>query len=50
MKEQFVPAERRDIASSNADNEFNRAFDKENINFNIHSRSAKFNMASTFKI
>ena len=35
MKEQFVPAEHRDIASSNADNEFNRATDEENIDFNI---------------
>ena len=34
MKE-FVPAEHRDIASSNADNEFNRATDEENIDFNI---------------
>ena len=35
LKEQLVPAERRDIASFNADNEFNRATDEENINFNI---------------
>ena len=35
VKEQFVPAEHRDIASFNADNEFNRAIDKENIDFNI---------------
>ena len=35
VKEQFVPAEHRDIASSNADNEFNRATDEENIDFNI---------------
>ena len=35
MKEQFVPAEHRDIASSNADNKFNRATDEENIDFNI---------------
>ena len=35
MKEQFVPAKHRDIASSNADNEFNRATDEENIDFNI---------------
>ena len=33
--EQFVPAEHRDIASFNADNEFNRATDEENIDFNI---------------
>ena len=35
MKEQFVPEEHRDIASFNADNEFNRATDEENIDFNI---------------
>ena len=35
VKEQFVPAEHRDIASFNADNEFNRATDEENIDFNI---------------
>ena len=35
MKEQFVPAEHRDIASFNADDEFNRAIDEENIDFNI---------------
>ena len=35
MKEQFVPAEHRDIASFNSDNEFNRAIDEENIDFNI---------------
>ena len=35
VKEQFVPAEHRDIASFNADNEFNRANDEENIDFNI---------------
>ena len=35
MEEQFVPAEHRDIASSNADNKFNRATDEENIDFNI---------------
>ena len=34
MKE-FVPAEHRDIASSNADNEFNLAIDEEDIDFNI---------------
>ena len=28
VKEQFVPAEHRDIASFNADNEFNRATDE----------------------
>ena len=31
VKEQFVPAEHRDIASFNANNEFNRATDEENI-------------------
>ena len=35
MKEQFVLALNRDTASSNADNEFNRATDEENIDFNI---------------
>ena len=35
VKEQYVPAEHRDIASFNADNEFNRAIDEENIDFNI---------------
>ena len=35
VKEQFAPAENRDIASFNADNEFNRATDEENIDFNI---------------
>ena len=35
VKEQFVPEENRDIASVNADNEFNRAIDEENIDFNI---------------
>ena len=35
VKEQFVPEENRDIASFNADNEFNRAVDEENIDFNI---------------
>ena len=35
QKEQFVPAEHRDIASSNADNKFNLAIDVENIDFNI---------------
>ena len=32
---QFVPEEIRDIASLNTDNEFNRANDEENIDFNI---------------
>ena len=35
VKEQFVPEENRDIASFNADKEFNRAIDEENIDFNI---------------
>ena len=35
VKEQFVPEEHRDMASSDADNEFNRATDEENIDFNI---------------
>ena len=32
---EHVPEENRDIASFNADNEFNRANDEENIDFNI---------------
>ena len=35
VKEQFIPAEHRGIASSNADNKFNLATDEENIDFNI---------------
>ena len=35
VKEQFAPEETRDIASFNADNEFNRAINEENIDFNI---------------
>ena len=35
MKEQLVLEEHRDIASFNADNEFNSAIDEENIDFNI---------------
>ena len=35
VKEQFLPEEHRDIASFNADDEFNRAIDEENIDFNI---------------
>ena len=35
VKEQFVPEGNRDIASCNSDNEFNRAIDEENIDFNI---------------
>ena len=33
--EQFVPAEHRDTASSNANNKFNLATDEENIDFNV---------------
>ena len=35
VKEEFVPEEHREIVSFNADNEFNRAIDEENIDFNI---------------
>ena len=35
VKEQFAPEENRDIASSNANNEFNRAINEENIDINI---------------
>ena len=35
VKEQFAPEENRDIASFNADDEFNRAINEENIDFNI---------------
>ena len=35
VKEEFVPEENRDIASFNTDNEFNRAINEENIDFNI---------------
>ena len=35
VKEQFAPEERRDIASFNTDNEFNRAINEEHIDFNI---------------
>ena len=35
VKEQFAPEEKRDIASFNTDNEFNRAINEENINFKI---------------
>ena len=35
VKEQFTPEENRDIASFNTDNEFNRAINEENIDFNI---------------
>ena len=35
VKEQFASEENCDVASFNADNEFNRAIDEENIDFNI---------------
>ena len=35
VKEDFAPEENRDIASFNTDNEFNRATNEENIDFNI---------------
>ena len=35
VKEQFVLEENRDIASFNTDNEFQRAINEENIDFNI---------------
>ena len=35
VKEQFAPEENRDVASFNTDNEFNRAINEENIDFNI---------------
>ena len=35
VKEQFAPEENRDIASFNTDNNFNRAINEENIDFNI---------------
>ena len=35
VKEQFAPDENRDIALFNADNEFNRAINEEDIDFNI---------------
>ena len=35
VKEQFAPEENRDIALFNADDEFNRAINEENIDFNI---------------
>ena len=35
VKEQFAPEENRDIALFNTDDEFNRAINKENIDFNI---------------
>ena len=56
VKEQFVPEENRDIASFNADNEFNRAIDEENIDFTTLKEQEYYiqqwhdHMASTFKI
>ena len=35
VKEQFAPEDNREVASFNADNEFNRAINEENIDFNI---------------
>ena len=35
VKEQFVLEENRDISSFNADDEFNRVIDEENIDFTI---------------
>ena len=35
VKEQFAPEEHRDIASFDTDNEFNRAINEEDIDFNI---------------
>ena len=35
MKEQFAPEDNRDIASFNTDNEFNRAINEKDIDFNI---------------
>ena len=53
VKEQFAPEENRDIASLNTDNEFNRAINEENIDFNIpgvpHSALKQY-MAPTFEI
>ena len=35
VKEQFAPEENRDVAPFNTDNEFNRAINEQNIDFNI---------------
>ena len=35
VKEQFAPEENRDIALFQTDNEFNRAINEENVDFNI---------------
>ena len=42
VKEQHAPDENRDIALFNTDNEFNRAINEENIDFQ-HSRITTFN-------
>ena len=50
VKEQFVREENRDIALFNTDNEFNRAINEENIDFNIpglpHSAVKQLRVAS----
>ena len=52
VKEQFAPEENRDIALFNTDNEFNRAINEEDIDFNIpglpHS-AVKQSHGKTFK-
>ena len=48
VKEQFVPAKHRDIASSNADNEFNRATDEENIGQTPESFTGRIIFMSMF--
>ena len=53
VKEQFAPEDNRDIASFNTDNEFNRAIDEEDIDFNIPGcqiQQCNDHMASTFEI
>ena len=53
VKEQFVLEENRDITSFNSDNEFNRAIDEENIDFNIlgvPNSTVKRSPFSRFKI
>ena len=53
VKEQFAPEENRDIALFNTHNEFNRAINEEDIDFNIpglpHSAVNNY-MAPAFKI
>ena len=50
VKEQFAPEVHRDIASFNTDNEFNRAINEEDIDFNIpgvpHSTVKQLHSAS----